>query len=195
MAAAIDAGAQARLFTDARTPQGFVDHPFTRADAEAIYDLARWGPTSNNMSPMRIVWLLDPDGRERLARHAVPKNAEKIRAAPAALVLGMETDFRASLKTLAPHVDADAMYGDAGARRTNALRNSAMQAGYLTMAARALGFDIGWMSGFDASAVDADFFAGTTVAANMIGTVGRGDPASVRPRAARLPFEAANLFP
>lgn len=192
MTIAIDDAARDRLFRAARTPQSFLDEAFTEADARAVWELTRWGPTSNNMSPARIVWLMDAEGRKRLARHAVPRNAEKIRAAPAALVVGMETDFRASLAELAPHVDADAMYGDPDVRHANAFRNSAMQAGYLTMAARALGFDLGWMSGFDRAAVDAEFFGGSTVSANVIGTIGRGDPATVRPRAPRLSFEAAN---
>ena len=59
------------------------------------------------------------------------------------------------------------------------------------MAARAIGLDCGPMSGFDARQVDAAFFAGTTVRANFVCSLGYGDPAKVRPRAPRLSFDQA----
>ena len=62
------------------------------------------------------------------------------------------------------------------------------------LAARALGFDCGPMSGFDNAGVDAAFFAGTTVRSNFICSIGHGDPAALFPRNPRLSFEEAGNF-
>lgn len=187
----LDDRALDRLFRDARTPQSYLDQPFTEGDARALWDLARWPPTSVNGMPARIVWLLDAAGRERLARHAAPKNADKLRAAPAALIVATDLDFHRRLDRLAPHVDADAMFGEAAGRHVHARRNATLQGAYLILAARALGFDVGPMSGFDHAGLDKDFFAGTPLEANFIATIGRGDPATLRPRGPRLDFDDA----
>ena len=44
---------------------------------------------------------------------------------------------------------------------TAALRNGSLQGAYFILAARALGLDVGPMSGFDNAGVDKEFFAGT----------------------------------
>ena len=73
----------------------------------------------------------------------------------------------------------------------HSLRNSSIQGGFFIMAARAVGLDCGPMSGFDTAKVDAAFFAGTKIRSNFLVNLGRGDPASVHPRAPRLGFDEA----
>jgi 3-hydroxypropanoate dehydrogenase len=59
------------------------------------------------------------------------------------------------------------------------------------LAARALGFDCGPMSGFDSAKVDAAFFPDGKVKSNFLINLGKGDPAGLFPRSPRLPFAAA----
>jgi 3-hydroxypropanoate dehydrogenase len=81
-----------------------------------------------------------------------------------------------------------------GMAEVTAMRNGTLQGAYLIIAARALGLDCGPMSGFDNAAVDAAFFAGTTVKSNFICSIGSGKPGTPFPRNPRLTFEEACRF-
>jgi 3-hydroxypropanoate dehydrogenase len=180
------------LFLSARSYNGYVDRPLDEAVLREIWHLASLGPTSANMSPARIVWCRSLEAREKLAVLASSANARKIRQAPVTAIIGMDLAFAEKLPYLFPHVDARPWFtGNQEVIATNAMRNSTLQGAYLIIAARALGVDTGPMSGFDNAAVDAAFFAGTSVRSNFITTLGYGDPASVFPRLPRLSFEEA----
>lgn len=184
-----------RVFRNARTVNGYVDQPVTDDDLRILYDLMKWGPTSTNQQPQRIVWCRTQEAKERLAALCYPGNAEKVRAAPVAAVLGMELNFVPDLPRLYPHFDARGWYGDNQTLiAESAFRNATLQAGYLIVAARMLGLDTNPMSGFDAEAVNSAFFAGTTIKANFITTLGHGDLSSAYPRGPRLTFEEANTL-
>ena len=184
-----------QLFAEARTFNAYTDVPFEEADARAIAKLVADGPTSANQQPARFVWCLSQESRDQLAECAGGNNPDKIRAAPAAVVVGMDLEFHEHLPWLFPHADAKSWFGDPDGRRESAFRNSSLQGAYLILAARALGWDTGPMSGFDPQAVDAAFFADQpTVRANFISTIGRGDPASLFPRSPRPDFERFNRF-
>jgi 3-hydroxypropanoate dehydrogenase len=152
------------------------------------------GPTSANQLPARFVWCVSQGARDRLAECASDTNAEKVRHAPVAVVVGMDTMFHELLPELFPHADAKAWFdGNAELRQASAFRNSSLQGGYLIMAARALGLDIGPMSGFDAGKVDAAFFADTpAVRTNFIATLGHIDASRLHPRLPRPEFERFN---
>jgi 3-hydroxypropanoate dehydrogenase len=181
------------IFRTARTYNGYTDEPVGEADLRAIWDLAKWGPTSANMSPARVVWCASPEAKEKLAALASETNAGKIRKAPVTAIIGMDYEFYEHLPKLFPHTDARAWFaGNQPLIETSAFRNSTLQGAYLIIAARALGFDTGPMSGFDNAAVDAAFFAGTAIKSNFICTIGHGDPASIFGRSPRLDFEEAN---
>ena len=63
------------------------------------------------------------------------------------------------------------------------------------LAARALGLDVGPMSGFDNAGVDAEFFAGTDVKSNFLCNIGFGDGTGLRPRGPRFSFaEVAKIL-
>ncbi len=191
--ARLDDGAIDRLFRKARTFNAYTDAPFGEEDARAVAGLMADGPTSANQQPARLVWCLSAESRERLAACAAEGNRDKIVAAPAAVVIGMDLDFHEHLPWLFPHADAKSWFGDAEGRRVSALRNSTLQGAYLILAARALGWDTGPMSGFDPDAVDREFFRDqATVRANFISTIGRGDRASLHPRSPRPEFERFN---
>ncbi len=184
------------LFRSARTYNGYHDTPVSPADVEAIYDLVKMGPTSANQQPARFVWCLGQEARDRLADCATGSNPDKIRAAPAAVVIGMDEAFHEQLPWLFPHSDARSWFegpGKEAARKASAFRNSTLQGGYFLLAARALGWDTGPMSGFDAAKIEAAFFPDQPqVKANFIATFGKGDPSTIFDRSPRPAFEAFN---
>lgn len=182
------------IFRTARSANGYLDTPLTAADAEAIWDLMKFGPTSANQLPARLVWCLSADVRDRLAKHASGTNAAKIRAAPAAVIIAMDEEFHKHLPDLFPHTDAKSWFdGNLPLRQLSAMRNASLQGAYFIIAARALGWDVGPMSGFDNAALDADFFADTpAVKSNFIATLGIADPATIFPRSPRPPFARFN---
>ena len=181
------------MFRDGRTHVGWLDKPVDDSLLVQVYDLAKLGPTSANMCPMRIVFVKSRDAKERLRPALDAGNVDKTMAAPVTAVIGMDVHFYEQLPKLYPHVDAKAWY-DAlpeNVLEYTALRNGSLQGAYFMLAARALGLDCGPMSGFDNAKVDAAFFAGTTVKSNFLCNLGYGDTAKLRPRGPRLGFEEA----
>jgi 3-hydroxypropanoate dehydrogenase len=182
-----------KLFTDARTQNGYLPQPVSDDTLRRLYELMKWGPTSANCSPSRLVFVRTAAAREKLLACVSPGNVNKVREAPVTAVLGMDLDFHEQLPKLFPHApDARSWFaGDAAKRAETALRNSSLQGGYLILAARALGLDCGPMSGFDTAKMDAAFWAGRNVRTNFICTLGHGDPAKLFARSPRLAFDEA----
>lgn len=193
MSQPLDAAALDQLFRTARTYNGYQDKPVTREQMDAIWELMKFGPTSANCLPARIVWVESADAKEKLAGFAMPANADKIRGAPVTAIIGMDLEFYEHLPELFPHADARSWFKDnAALAEATAFRNSSLQGAYFILAARALGLDTGPMSGFSNEAVDAAFFAGTKVKSNFISTLGYGDPATIFDRSPRPAFERFN---
>lgn len=181
------------IFRSARTYNGWADTPVTRVQMQAIYDLARMGPTSANCSPARFLWCESDAAKARLADCVSDANRPKVLAAPVTVIVGMDLAFYEKLPELFPHDPTARSWfeGKPDHIRETALRNSSLQGAYLIMAARAVGLDTGPMSGFDKAKVDAAFFAGTTVEANFICSIGHGTTERLFPRLPRLSFEEA----
>jgi 3-hydroxypropanoate dehydrogenase len=181
-----------QLFDKARTQNGFTPEAVSDEQLRRIYDLMKWGPTSANSSPARIVFVRSPAAKERLLGCVAPGNVEKTRAAPVTAIIGMDLAFYEKLPFLFPHADAKSWFiGKKEFADTTAFRNSSLQGGYFIIAARAVGLDCGPMSGFDHAKIDEEFWAGTTVRTNFICSLGRGDPAKLFPRNPRLAFDEA----
>lgn len=179
-----------QIFTEARSQNGFLDAPVPDAALRDLYDLLKWGPTSVNCQPARIVFVRSAAAKDRLVACVSPANQPKVRSAPVTAIIGMDMAFHEQLPRLVPHVDARSWFaGNAPMIEATAFRNSSMQAAYLIIAARALGLDCGPMSGFDADQVDAQFWPGTQVKTNVLCTLGKGDPSKVYPRLPRLDFD------
>lgn len=180
-----------QLFREARTFNTYLDRPVPNETLHDIWDLMKMGPTSANQLPARLVWCVSAEAKQRLADCASSSNAEKIVAAPVAVIIGMDLEFHDHLPWLYPHVDARSWFsGDDVLREVSALRNSTLQGAYLIIAARALGLGCGPMSGFDNVAVDEAFFGEhPRYRSNFIATLGYGDMASVYPRGPRPDFE------
>jgi nitroreductase len=181
-----------QLFDTARTHNGFTAEPVPEATLRQLYDMMKWGPTSANCSPARIVFVTTPEGKEKLLTGMSPGNLDKTRAAPVTAIIGMDMAFFEKLPQLFPHADAKAWFvGNQPMIDATAFRNSSLQGAYFIIAARALGLDCGPMSGFDAAKIDAAFWAGTTVKTNFIVNLGRGDASKLFGRSPRLTFEEA----
>jgi 3-hydroxypropanoate dehydrogenase len=181
-----------QLFEQARTHNGFSAEPVADATLHQLYDLMKWGPTSANCSPARIVFVRSGAAKEKLLACVSPGNVEKTRAAPVTAIIGTDHAFYEKLPYLFPHADAKSWFvGKKEFADTTAFRNSSLQGGYFIIAARALGLDCGPMSGFDNAQMDEAFWAGTPVRTNFICNLGHGDPGKLFSRSPRLPFAEA----
>ena len=195
MSEPLDNHALDQLFRSARTYNGYTDQPVSTDQIEAIWELMKFGPTSANTLPARLVWCVSDEAKARLAAHAGGTNGPKILAAPASVIIGMDMEFYEHLPELFPHADARSWFtGNDKLIETTAMRNSTLQGAYFIIAARALGLDTGPMSGFDNAGVDAEFFAGTTVRSNFISTLGYGDASTIFARSPRPPFARFNTI-
>jgi 3-hydroxypropanoate dehydrogenase len=179
------------LFRDARSYNSWSDAPVSDDDIRAIYDLVKMGPTSANCSPGRFRFVKSAEGRAKLAECATANNKAKIIAAPVTVIIGFDLAFAERLPELFPHMDVRPWFADPAVARETAFRNTTLQGAYLIMAARALGWDTGPMSGFDKAAVNAAFWAGTSVETDFICTLGKGTTDVMWPRLPRLSFEDA----
>ena len=178
-----------QLFTEARTFNGFTEQPVADATLHTLYDLMKWGPTSMNAQPARYLFLRSPEGRARLLPALAPTNQEKTRNAPMTVIVAFDPRFFNHLPSQFPAYDVKPMFtSNPLLAEATAFRNGSLQGAYLILAARSLGLDCGPMSGFDAEAVDAEFFADGDWKANFIVNIGYGDPQSIYPRGPRLSF-------
>ena len=182
-----------QLFRVARTYNGYLDKAVSNEQLHAIWDLMKFGPTSANCLPARIVWVTSDEGKEKLAALSSEANGDKIRKAPVTAIIGMDMEFYEALPELFPHTDARSWFvGNDALIEKTAFRNSSLQGAYFILAARALGLDTGPMSGFDNAGVDKAFFAGTPIKSNFISTLGYGDPATIFDRSPRPDFDRFN---
>ena len=192
----LDAQALDQVFRLARSRNGWTGRPVSEAQIRELYDLVKLGPTSANSCPARFVWVRTSEGKERLAALASSANKPKILAAPITVIIGYDLDFAARLPELFPArgQKMQEVFRDEQLAQVTALRNSSLQGGYLILAARALGFDAGPMSGFDNNQVDAEFFAGTRIKSNFICSRGYGSDENLFPRNPRLSFDDVSRF-
>jgi 3-hydroxypropanoate dehydrogenase len=191
--APLETAALDQLFRNARSYNGYLDTPVSNAQLDAVWELMKYGPTSANCLPARIIWCVSEEAKQKLAALSMPANGEKILSAPATAIIGMDLEFYENLPELFPHTDARSWFvGNDALIEKTAFRNSSLQGGYFILAARALGLDTGPMSGFDNDAVDAAFFAGSTIKSNFISTIGYGDPTTIFDRSPRPAFDRFN---
>lgn len=189
---ALSDDALAQLFTQARTRNAWSDRPVDPALLRQLYDLTKFGPTAVNGSPARFVFVTSPEAKARLAPLMSEGNRAKTLQAPVNVIIGHDIDFHDTLPQLFPHApNARDLFADEAGRREAAFRNGSLQGGYFLIAARALGLDVGPMSGFDAQGVKAAFFPDGEVEPNFIVNLGYGSDVNLFPRNPRLTFEQA----
>lgn len=195
MATALSDDALDTLFREARTHTAWLPKDVDDDLLKRIYDLAKFGPTSANTMPMRIVFVKSKEAKERLRPALSPGNVDKTMAAPVCAIVAIDTRFYEHVPRLFPHnpgfADSFTKPGQEEFTRTHAFRNGTLGGAYLILAARALGLDAGPMSGFNNAKVDAEFFPDGGWKSNFLVNLGYGDPSKLRPRLPRLSFEEA----
>jgi len=180
------------LFREARTHIKWRDEPVTDDTLRALYDLLKWGPTSANSSPGRFVFLRSQAAKLRLKPALSAGNMDKTMSSPVTVIVADDPRFYDHLPKLFPHADARSWFaGNVALANTTALRNGSLQGAYLLLAARALGLDVGPMSGFDNDVVDREFFTHSGWRSNFLVNLGHGDATALFPRSPRLSFDEA----
>lgn len=188
----LNAAALDQLFRAARTQNKWQDKPVPEETLRALYDLLKWGPTSANSSPARFAFITSDAGKAKLKEALSPGNVEKTMTAPVTVIVAHDPKFYDQLPKLFPHADARSWFaGNWSLADSTAMRNGTLQGAYLMIAARALGLDVGAMSGFDNMKADDLFFADTGWKSNFLVNLGHGDPEGLFPRSPRLDFDEA----
>ena len=186
----LDQHALDQIFNTARTFNKWLDKDVPDALLHELADLVKMAPTSANCSPARIVFVKSAAAKAKLEPSLSEGNRAKTMNAPVCAIIGYDLEFHEKLPRLFPHADARSWFtGNPAHIQTTAFRNSALQGGYLILAARALGLGCGPMSGFDNAAVDAAFFPGGIVKANFLCNLGYGDSSGMFPRSPRFAFD------
>jgi nitroreductase len=182
-----------QLFRSARTFNKFTERAVDDATLQQLYALYRWGPTSLNCQPARVVFVRSAEAKERLKPALMPNNVEKTMAAPVTAIIAFDSAFFEYLPTQFPALPGarDMFASNPALAAETAMRNGSLQGAYLIFAARALGLDAGPMSGFASPLVDAAFFPDGRWKSNFLVNLGWGDPAGNRPRGPRLAFDDA----
>jgi len=181
-----------QIFTQARTHSVWLPEPVSDQLLNEIYNLMKWGPTSANCCPARILFVKSKESKDKLLACMAPGNVEKTKTAPVTAIIAYDLEFYEKLPKLFPHVDARSWFaGNKAFIESTAFRNGSLQGAYLLIAARSLGLDCGPMSGFDNAKVDAVFFEGTSWKSNFICNLGYGEPSALRPRSPRLEVDEA----
>ncbi|MDX3851627.1 malonic semialdehyde reductase [Streptomyces sp. AK02-01A] len=190
MSLVLDPAAQDLLFREARTANTFTDEPVTEEQVQAIYDLVKYGPTSMNQSPLRVVLVRSAEARERLVQHMAEGNQPKTASAPLVAILAADNDFHEELPQLFPHFPQakDLFFGDRTVREGSAALNGALQAAYFIVGIRAAGLAAGPMTGFDAAGIQKEFLDADHTPL-MVVNIGKPGEEAWFPRSPRLSYD------
>ena len=183
------------ILRGARSHYAWTDKPVPDALLEEIYEITVAGATSMNTLPARFVFVKTPEGKERLAKALKPANQPKMMGAPVTAIIAHDMDFWKELPFLFPHEDRRPLFeGKDKMIADTAFRNGTLQGAYFMIAARALGLDVGAMSGFANAVVDEEFFAGTTLKSNFLCNIGYADETALFQKLPRFAFDQVCSF-
>jgi 3-hydroxypropanoate dehydrogenase len=183
------------ILREARSHYAWSDRPVAPEILEVIYEIVAAGPTSMNTCPGRFVFVTSEEGKARLAKALKPANVVKMQTAPVTVIVAHDLEFWTHLPFLFPHEDRRHLYeGKPAFIESTAFRNGTLQGAYFMIAARALGLDVGAMSGFSNEVVDDEFFAGTSHKSNFLITVGYADETALFQKLPRFTFDEVCSF-
>jgi len=183
------------ILTRARSHYAWKNEPVSDEQIGRMYDIVKMGSTSMNGCPARFVFVRSDEGRKKLAKSLKPANLPKVMGAPLTVIVAYDLDFWKKLPKLFPHDDRRQHFGGKPEyTEDTAYRNSTLQGGYLMIAARAIGLDVGAMSGFSNKIVDEEFFVGTSLRSNFLCNIGVADETALFQRLPRLSFEEACYY-
>ena len=188
---ALSAEAQDLLFRQARTANTFTDEPVSDEQVRAIYDLAKWAPTSMNNQPLRIVLVRSQAARDQLVQTMADGNKAKTAAAPLVAILAADHAFHENFSKTFPHFPGarDIFAADDSLRAKTADLNATLQVAYFILAVRAAGLAAGPMTGYDAPALNEAFFPDGERHVLAVVNIGRPGQAAWMDRLPRLDFD------
>jgi 3-hydroxypropanoate dehydrogenase len=179
-----------RIFVDTVTTYNFSNKEISDDVLKELYELTKWGATSFNCSPLRLVFLKSEEAKNRIDPYLMDANKVNVKKAPVCVIIGMDAKFFKDLPKNFKAVDAKVFFeNNEELAHATAFRNSSLQAGYFLKAVNALGLDAGSMSGFDNKGVDNEFFKDTSTQSNFLCTLGYGIEPKGHPRGARYNFD------
>ncbi len=180
------------IFREARTHVNWLDKPIEDTVLKEIYELMKFGPTSGNCTPLRVVFINNSKSKERLKPSLMDGNIDKTMSAPVTAILAYDLKFFEQAHKLYPQVDTRSWYvNNEEFASSTAIINSSLQSAYFFIAARSLGLDCGPMTGFDNAILDGEFFKGTDYKSIILCNLGYGDKDKLHPRNPRLTFDEA----
>lgn len=183
------------ILRDARSHYAWTDKPVSEALLKTLYDITIAGPTSMNTCPARFVFVTSQEGKQRLAKSLKAKNIDKMMDAPVTVIIAWDPEFWRELSFLFPHEDRTPLFdGKPEYCHDTAYRNSTLQGAYFMIAARAMGLDVGAMSGFSNAIVDQEFFAENGWKSNFLCNLGYADETALFQKLPRFPFEKVCSF-
>ena len=178
------------ILRDARSHYAWTDKPIPEGLLDEIFDITINGPTSMNTLPARFIFVKSQEGKERLSKSLKPKNVAKMMGAPVTAIIAQDMDFWHKLPFLFPHEDRRHLFdGHEDYSEDTAYRNATLQGAYFMIAARAVGLDVGAMSGFSNAIVDEEFFSGTSLKSNFLCNIGYADETALFQKLPRFAFD------
>lgn len=178
------------ILRDARSHYAWTGRPVSDAMLRTLFEITIAGPTSMNTCPARFIFVRSDEHKDRLAKSLKAKNIEKMRSAPVTAIIAWDPLYWQRLDFLFPHEDRKPLFEgkDAYAHDT-AYRNSTLQGAYFMIAARAMGLDVGAMSGFSNQIVDEEFFGENGWKSNFLCNIGYADETALFQKLPRFDFD------
>jgi nitroreductase len=181
-----------QVFIDGRTHRIFKDKPINQSLLYRLYELAKIAPSSSNLCPMRISFVVSKQQKQKVINAASEGNKSKIETAPVVAIVAHDKKFTDHIEKLAPHMNAETFRQQSEEKLEKiAIENTWLQAGFLISAARALGLDCGPMSGFNKALIDDSFYKNSSWRSNFLMNLGYGEETKLHPRGYRLSFDDA----
>ena len=178
------------ILRQARSHYAWTDKDVPEDLLREIYDIAIAGPTSMNTCPARFVFIRSQAAKERLAKSMKPLNVPKMMGAPVTAIIAWDPLYWEKLDFLFPHQDRKPLFsGNESFAQDTAYRNSTLQGAYFMIAARAVGLDVGAMSGFSNADVDAEFFADSGWKSNFLCNIGYADETALFQKLPRFAYD------
>ena len=165
------------LFREARNHNAWQDRDVSDDQLREIYDLLKFGSTSSNTQPARLIFIRSAEAKECLRPCLMPTNVDKTMAAPVTALLAYDLDFYTNFGELYPVRPemGERFANDADVARHFSFQQITLQGAYLIMAIRAVGLDAGAMGGFNTEAADAEFLAGKNWKSKFLCNIGYVD--------------------
>ena len=188
----IDANHADLLFREARNHNWWQEKDVTDDQLREIYDLLKYGSTSSNTQPARLIFIRSQEAKEKLKPCLAPPNVEKTMLAPVTALLAYDLEFHedfAQNYPVRPEM-AERFRNDAAVAEKFAFQQGTLQGAYLIMAIRAVGLDAGAMGGFNTVMADEVFLRGKNWKSNFLCNIGYGDLEGIKgSRLYRYDFE------